>query len=60
MKEGKEYVNQKLQELFKEGIKAQYTVTYAPEQNGVAERKNKSLVEMARCLLIEAKLPNKY
>jgi len=47
--------------LFKEeGIKAQYIVTYAPEQNGVAERKNRSLVEMARCLLIEAKLPNKY
>jgi len=58
---GKEYVNQQLQTLFKkEGIVAQYTVTYAPEQNGTAERKNRSLLEMARCLLIEADLPNKY
>lgn len=41
-------------------VEAQYTVTYAPEQNGTAERKNRFLLEMARCLLIDGNLPNKY
>ena len=30
------------------GIKHQFTVPYTPQQNGVAERKNRSLMEMAR------------
>jgi len=33
---------------------------YAPEQNGTAKRKNRYLLEMARCMLIDANLPNKY
>lgn len=58
---GKEYVNHKLQAIFKkEGTEAQYTITYAPEQNDTAERKNRSLLETAKCLLIDAGLPNKY
>lgn len=43
-----------------EGIEAQYTVGYAPEQNATAERKNRYLMEMARCMLFDANLPNKY
>jgi len=58
---GKEYVNANLKNfLKKEGIEVQYTVGYAPEQNGVAERKNRYLMEMTRCMLIDAGLPNKY
>ena len=37
--------------LSKHGIQHQKTVPYTPQQNGVVERKNKTLVEMARCML---------
>jgi transposase InsO family protein len=39
------------------GIQHEFSAPYTPEQNGVAERKNRTLVEMARCLLRAAKLP---
>lgn len=59
--QGREYVNSKLKDfLRKKGIELQNTVGYAPEQNGVAERKNRYLIEMARCMLIDANLSNKY
>ncbi|MCO5553831.1 hypothetical protein L7F22_007357 [Adiantum nelumboides] len=32
---------------------------YTPQQNGVAERKNRSLMEMARCMLKAKSLPHK-
>lgn len=55
---GTEFVNSKLQGyLRKEGIKAQCTVGYAPEQNGVAERKNRTLIEGARTMLAGSELP---
>ncbi|XP_012453619.1 uncharacterized protein LOC105775676 [Gossypium raimondii] len=38
------------------GIKHQVTNVYTPQQNGVSERKNISLMDMARCLLFEKKL----
>lgn len=59
--QGREYVNNDLRNYLRsEGIKIQYTVKYTPEQNGVAERKNRTLVEMSRCMLIDAGLPKKY
>lgn len=33
------------------GIRRELTAPYTPEQNGVAERKNRTVVEMARSLL---------
>lgn len=33
---------------------------YTPEQNGVAERKNRSLMEMARCMLYDANMHIKF
>lgn len=55
---GGEYTGRALQAFYqKEGITAQYTVPYTPSQNGVAERKNRSLTEMVRCLLNDAALP---
>lgn len=33
------------------GIKRQMTVAYTPQQNGVAKRKNRTLVEMVRRML---------
>ena len=44
----------------KNGIKRQCTTTYTPQPNGVAERKNITLIEMARCLLQSKKLHNMY
>lgn len=47
---GREYLSNKFKELFKrEGIVHQLTADYTPEQNGIAERFNRTLVEMARC-----------
>ena len=42
------------------GIKHQCTVPYTPQQNGVAERKNRSLMEMARCMVKSQSLPHSF
>ena len=58
---GKEYVSGELLKFYKsKGILHQYTVPYTAQQNGVAERKNRSLVEMGRCLLLDGDLPNTF
>ena len=33
------------------GIQMQHSTPYTPQQNGVAERKNRSLKEMATCMI---------
>ena len=44
---GNQYVNKKLQQLCHySGIQMQHFVPYTPQQNGVAERKNKDMKEM--------------
>lgn len=40
--------------LKRHGIIHQKTVAYTPEQNGLSERYNRSIVEKARCLLYDA------
>lgn len=58
---GGEYTAKRVQNYLESiGVQCQYTVPYSPQQNGVAERKNRSLAEMARCLLAESGLPNMY
>ncbi|CAK1592203.1 unnamed protein product [Parnassius mnemosyne] len=42
------------------GIIHQKTNPYTPEQNGVSERFNRTIVERARCLLFEAKLDKSF
>lgn len=55
---GGEYIGIGIKSYLSEnGIKTQFTAPYSPQQNGVAERKNRTLVEMARCLLTDAELP---
>jgi hypothetical protein len=50
---GTEYTSHCLEDFLKqEGIRHELTVEYTPQQNGVSERKNRSLVETARCLMI--------
>lgn len=58
---GTEYLSNEFGEyLKKNGIQRRLTVAYNPEQNGVAERKNRTLEEMARCLLINSELPSSF
>lgn len=42
------------------GIHRELTTPYTPEQNGVAERKNRTVVEMARSMLQAEGLPNHF
>lgn len=42
------------------GIKHELTTPYSPQQNGVAERKNRTLTEKARSMLKASKLPNDF
>ncbi|CAL9012664.1 unnamed protein product, partial [Prunus brigantina] len=39
------------------GIKRQLTIAFSPQHNGVAERKNRTVVEMAKCMIHEKELP---
>lgn len=43
-----------------EGIQHQFTLPYSPQQNGVSERKNGTVMEMAWCLLFEKGLPKSF
>ncbi|GJU95528.1 putative reverse transcriptase domain-containing protein [Tanacetum coccineum] len=54
---GTEFLNKTLQTYFKEGISHQTTIAQTPEQNGVVERRNCTLVEVARTMLLSSKLP---
>ena len=49
---GKEFVNDELQRWCKQnGLEVQMTAPYSPSQNGVAERMNRTLVELARTII---------
>lgn len=58
---GGEYMNTEFENyLKKEGIIHQTTNPYCPEQNGTAERLNRTIIEKARCLLFEAGLEKRF
>ncbi|GJY71618.1 putative ribonuclease H-like domain-containing protein [Tanacetum coccineum] len=42
------------------GIKRDYSVARTPQQNGVAERRNRTLIEPARIMLADSKLPTTF
>nr|GFC53887.1 putative ribonuclease H-like domain-containing protein [Tanacetum cinerariifolium] len=53
---GTEFVNKTLTDLFeKVGISHQTSVPRSPQQNGVVERRNRTLMEAVRTMLIFAK-----
>nr|GFA66119.1 hypothetical protein [Tanacetum cinerariifolium] len=55
---GMEFLNQTLHAYFAaEGIQHQTSVARTPEQNGVVERQNRTLVEAARTMRSAAKVP---
>ncbi|GJV87493.1 synaptobrevin, longin-like domain protein, partial [Tanacetum coccineum] len=58
---GTEFKNAKLIELCREKvIKRDYSNARTPRQNGVAERKNITLIEAARTMLADSKLPTMF
>ncbi|GJS80197.1 ribonuclease H-like domain-containing protein [Tanacetum coccineum] len=42
------------------GILRQFSIARTPQQNGVAERRNKTLIEVARTMLADSKLPSTF
>jgi hypothetical protein len=46
--------------LEEEGIKHEFSFPYTPQQNGVVERKNRTLLDMARTMLDEYKTPDRF
>nr|GEX62952.1 integrase, catalytic region, zinc finger, CCHC-type, peptidase aspartic, catalytic [Tanacetum cinerariifolium] len=55
---GIEFVNQTLHEYYEKiGISHETSVARSPQQNGVVERQNRTLIEAARTILIYAKAP---
>lgn len=58
---GREYTSNEFNEFLKrKGIARRLTVPHNPEQNGTAERRNRTLNDMARCILKESNLPNSF
>ncbi|VVT58442.1 uncharacterized protein SAPINGB_P006210 [Magnusiomyces paraingens] len=55
---GGEYISKDLEQFFvSKGIKHTYTVPHTPQQNGVAERLNRTLFEKAKSMLLYAHAP---
>jgi transposase InsO family protein len=46
--------------LNKEGIKHEFSAPHTPQQNGVAERKNMTLIEMTRTMVYEYKTSDRF
>jgi hypothetical protein len=58
---GSEFKNLQVEEyLEEEGIKHEFSAPYTPQQNGVVERKNRMLIDMARMMLGEFKTPERF
>ncbi|MCO5599430.1 hypothetical protein L7F22_053534 [Adiantum nelumboides] len=58
---GGEYVSNAFQKFCKDaGIQQQYTTPYTPQQNGISERKNRTLVSAARAMLLTVGLSKPY
>ncbi|GJZ74972.1 putative ribonuclease H-like domain-containing protein [Tanacetum coccineum] len=58
---GTEFKNAQIIELCgSKGIKRDYSNARTPQQNGVAERKNRTLIEAARTMLADSKLPTMF
>lgn len=55
---GREYCSNDFRKLCDaKGIRVSYTVPYNPEQNGCAERLNRTLIEKGRAMLLQSGLP---
>jgi transposase InsO family protein len=58
---GGEFISHAFNEFCSEnGIKRQLTAAYTPQQNGVSERKNRTLLNMVRSMIAEKNIPKKF
>jgi hypothetical protein len=58
---GTEFKNSQIEGFLEdEGIKHEFSSLYTPQQNGVVERKNRTLLDMARTMLDESKTSDRF
>ena len=58
---GREYMSEEFKQFLKEcSIRSESTAAYSPQQNGVSERLNRTLVEAARSMISHAGLSKTY
>ncbi|GJX81273.1 putative ribonuclease H-like domain-containing protein [Tanacetum coccineum] len=58
---GTEFKNREMNQFCEmKGILRQFSVARTPQQNGVAERRNKTLIKAARTMLADSKLPTTF
>jgi transposase InsO family protein len=58
---GMEFKNSQIEGFLEdEGIKHEFSSPYTPQQNGIVERKNRTLLDMARTLLDEYKTLDRF
>jgi len=58
---GGEFTSQEFNQFCKENdIKRQLTAAYTPQKNGVAERKNRTIINMVRSMISDKKIPKSF
>ena len=58
---GTEFENSKLEQFcMKNGTSHNFSAPRTPQQNGVVERKNRTLVNISRTMIIESNLPQSF
>ncbi|GJW16782.1 putative ribonuclease H-like domain-containing protein [Tanacetum coccineum] len=58
---GTEFKNKEMNQFCeRKGIKREFSIARTPQQNRVAERKNRTLIEAARIMLADSKLPTTF
>ena len=58
---GGEYLSNEFKSFLKKCVvQSEFTAAYSPQQNGVSERLNRTLIEAARSMLSHAGLDNAY
>ena len=58
---GREYLSEQFKVHCEEkGVIRQLTIPRTPQQNGVAERRNRTFLDMVRSMMVQANLPISY
>ncbi|GJU98526.1 putative ribonuclease H-like domain-containing protein [Tanacetum coccineum] len=58
---GTEFKNKEMNQFCeRKGIKREFSIAITPQQNGVGKRKNRTLIEAARIMLANSKLPTTF
>ncbi|GJX30987.1 putative ribonuclease H-like domain-containing protein [Tanacetum coccineum] len=58
---GTEFKNKVMDDFCREkSIKREYSVARTPQQNGIAERRNRTIIKAARTMLADSKLPTTF